>query len=361
MQNNFVPFRVGTVFNGLSIDCAEAIKPKFSGIKITYPSRLQAMSLDSSQVTENNNFVYTAGHINFSVDVCRYITVSLSSSLGDLIISDRTERKSLVTHAAKIMREALRVNHGLEIDITGNFEELRHCGLGSSSAIIAGVAAAINEIYGKPLSPEVICRYCSQNHGEEIDDDDQHLMPVQSLGGSAICGHFKGALVISAGQSVPIYRHNLDESLMVVFGMPNDFNYRDSKDLMNAEIENADGFRRTGQIYGPKIAYRLIHEVMPALSDGNLKPCKDLIFDYRWDMGSIANCAFTHPPISGIAENLRLLRNDDNIAIISLSSVGPGFFAVTKKPDYVENIFKDLGMEPYRMALNNDTYKVVES
>lgn len=356
-KTDFDPFPVGTVFNEPSQPLDVSVSPEHSAVRVQYPSRLHAMSLDPSKITDNNNSVYTPGHINFCVDALKEITVELSGSDELVTISDRTQRQSVARHAALIMQNALGVDDGLRIDVADS-HSLRHCGLGSSSSLIAGVAAAINELYGRPLSPSVMSRYVAQNHGEEIDNDDDSLMPVQCLGGSALCGHMQGGLIIAAGQATPISRTDIDPEMKVVFGVPSDFVDRDSQDLMQAEIDNAQGFRDTGNTFSPLIAYRLVHEVLPGLVEGDLKPCKDLIFDYRWDMGSIKNCSFAHPPIVDIAENLRPLRDDDRVSIISLSSAGPGFFALTKDPDYVEPIFREQGLDVYHMAVQNAPYSV---
>jgi len=316
------------------------------------------MALDPGKIADNNNLIYPAGQIDFSVAVPKTITVTLSSETGNISVSDRTTRKPLVQHAAAITLQALRSPEGIGIDVSTDLD-LRHCGLGSSSSLVAGVAAGINELFGRPLEALELSRYCAQNHGEEIDTDPSKLMPVQCIGGSAICGHFEGGLIVLAGQATPIFRHNLAENKQVVIGVPTDFTHPDSQNLMNAEVENIAGFRETGEKYGPLIAYRLVHEVLPALVEGDLKPCKDLIFDYRWDMGSIRNCSFAYPPMLEIAEELRPLRDDPNVDILSLSSVGPGFFAVTEDPSYVESIFTALGMSVHHTAIHNAPYQII--
>ncbi len=358
MKTDFERFSVGTVFNPLRREVKAS--PRYTSAIVRYPSRLEAMALDPSKIADNNSLVYPAGQIDFCVNILKEIKVTLLPQKRDITISERTARKPLVLHAAKIMQAALGTNHGLEIDVV-NTMDLRHCGLGSSSSLIAGVAAAINELYGKPLDALELSRYCAQNHGEEIDDDPTSLMPVQCIGGSAVCGHFEGGLIILAGQAAPIFRHNLPEDMEVVIGIPKDFDHPDASSLMNAEVDNLEGFRDAGEKHGKEIAYRLVHEAIPGLVDNNLTPCKKLIFDYRWDMGSIRNCSFAYPPMLEIAEHLRDLREDKRVEIIALSSVGPGFFALTHEPQYIEKRFQALGMDTYRTRIHNGTYTVKRS
>ena len=354
-KTDFDNFRAGTIFNAAKVKN----KPKLTlnKISISYPSRLEAMALDPSRIVDNNNLVYEAGQINFSIRIFKDISVSIDRNSTEITTSKTNKRKALVLHAALLMKQALGFNEGLHIDVH-NEVDLRHCGLGSSSSLIAGTAAAINEMFGSPIDRHDLVQYCAQNHGEEVGGSDTELVPVQCIGGSAVGGHYDGGLIILAGQASPIYRFNFETDIPVVIGVPEDFSPSDSKELMDLEIENISGFEKTGSQYGREIAYRLVHEVMPGLQNGNLKNCKSLIFDYRWNMGSIDNCSFVYPRMKDIAKKLRPMEKDDDIEIISLSSVGPGFFAITKKPDLVTKKFNELGLKTYGTSTFNGTYQI---
>lgn len=355
IKTDFSEFEVGTVFNNVHVKGEAELR--HNNVVVDYPSRLEAMALDPAKIADNKNLVYEAGQIDFCVSLLRHISVEVNTSSSDIILSERTPRKALAMHAALLVKQALGFSHGLKIDIIDEVD-LRHCGLGSSSSLIAGTAAAVNELYGCPIAPLDLARYCAQNHGEEIDGDDTKLVPVQCIGGSAICGYFEGGLIVLSGQSTPIYRVQLPDKMKVVLGVPKDFEHPDSQQLMQAEVDNMGGFRETGKQYGQQIAYRLVHQVIPALVDGNLKPCKDLIFDYRWDMGSIRNCSFVYPRMLEIAEALRPMKDDDHIQIVSLSSVGPGFFALTDRPDEMRERFEELGLKTYLTNIHNGKYSV---
>lgn len=356
-KTDFSEFKVGTIFNSAKVsDKIELMRKKLT---VSYPSRLEAMALDPSKIADNNNLIYEAGQIDFCVALFKHISVEVNEASEEITLSDRTPRKALVMHAAQLMKQAIGFSHGLKIDVE-DMVNLRHCGLGSSSSLIAGTAAAINELYGCPIAPLDLVRYCAQNHGEEIDGDDTKLVPVQCIGGSGVCGHFEGGLIILAGQATPIYTANLPDSLKVVIGIPEDFEHPDSQALMQAEVDNIGGFKDTGAQFGEKIAYRLIHEVMPGLAEDNLKPCKDLIFDYRWDMGSIKNCSFVYPRMIEVAEDMRAMKDDADIEIVALSSVGPGFFALTRNPEKVEQRFNELGLKTHITTIHNGKYLVKE-
>ena len=351
-------FVAGTVFSTMP-KCAICKLPKYQELCVKYPSRLEAISLDPSKIAEQSaDNIYTAGQIDFCIDVFNEIHIKTNEN-GTINIGRSTLRKSLVLHSARLMQKATGCSLGFDIDVKSNLD-FRHCGLGSSSSIIQGVAAAINELFGCPIKPLDLIHYLISNHGEEIKGNDEKLIQVQSVGGSGICGHYKGGLIINAGKAVPIFCINLPEDYKVVLGIPKSFNHPDSNTLMNKELENMDGFKNTGKKYSYEVAYRLVHEAMPGLVIGDYKPCKDLIFDYRWDMGSIKNCSFVCPEINEIAEKLRPLKNDKDIEFISLSSVGPGFFAITKNPTKAVRIFSGLKMNTFTANIYNGKYKITK-
>lgn len=357
METYIKPFRVGVVING----CRARTAPKrtVNSVCIDYPSRLEAMALDPSQLVNNAKHTYPAGQIDVTVPLFKRVTVTVTPGKA-IRISPRTPRQSLVRHAALLMRAALNVDEGLLIDIQDNVN-LRHCGLGSSSSLIASTASALNELYGHPIAPLDLARYCAQNHGEEIDGDIEHLMPVQCIGGSAVCGNFVGGLIVLAGEATPIAQVNIPARYHVVIGVPRDFTHPDSRQLMQAEADNMDGFVATGELYAKDVAHRLVHRVLPALKTGDLKPAGELIFDYRWNMGSIKNCSFVFHRMLDIADNLRDYYLTGGCDILALSSVGPGFFAVTDRPHETVARFEANNMRTITTRPHNGRYIVVHN
>jgi len=85
-----------------------------------------------------------------------------------------------------------------------------------------------------------------------------------------------------------------------------------------------------GVKYGPEIAYRTLHSVLPAMIEGDIETIGDLVFDYRFNMGSIDNCSYAYPKLVQLASRLAFLKTKRFVDILSISSVGPSFFAVSK-------------------------------
>lgn len=356
MHELYRPFRYGTVFNPITSEVKQVREPVYSNIEIAYHSRLNAMALDPAGVTVDDNMVFTPGEVVIATDFLRYATVNLCGSEGSVVLSDRVSRPSIVKHAVELIRNALGVNHGLHIDFYDAFQ-MHHSGLGSSSGTIAAVAATVNELYGCPLKPVQIVPYLAQNHGEEIEGDMEMMTPVQCIGGGASAGFFQDGILIIAGESTVIGSVSIDRDIIV--GIPRDFVPQDGKTMMQKELANLNKFRATGKRWAPHIAYELVHKVLPDMAHGNIVELSNLVYEYRFNMGSNQNCSFVYPPIVDIAERIRFLKEDNHVEMISLSSVGPAFFAIGKNLSLCREVFEQNGMDCKEAKILNSTYQIV--
>lgn len=357
MSKLFNKYRIGTIFNPLdkNIDINGL---KYRSVKILYPSRLNAMAIDPSKIAKNDNMVFTPGEIVFSVKIYKTVKVSTDNS-GLITVSKNTMRKSLIRHAALLMKKAFRFKKGVYIEVD-NSSEMKHCGLGSSSSLIASVACAINELYGKPIKAQELVKYLAQNHGEEIKGSNDMIQQVQCIGGSAASGLFSGGMSVITGGSQVIKTMMIPRKYKVVIGIPMDFQARDAYELMEKEEKNLPKFISTGKKFGKEIAYRILHELLPAMNEGNLKPVGDLIFDYRFGMGSIKNCSFVYPKMTTIAKYLSYLKRQQIVDVLSLSSVGPAFFAITTNTNECIFEFEKMGLKTFVAEVENNQYKVLE-
>lgn len=358
LKNDFQPYPIGTVFNPLKYE-PNPIISKFKKVQIEFPSRLNAMAIDPSGITTNENMVYTPGEVTLSISLPRYVTVEIGNSLGEPVIcSDETPRKSIVKHAALLMREALKFKDSLKISVNSP-HEIRHAGLGSSSGTIAAVCSAINELFGSPISDENLIQYVAQNHGEEIDGVEDMLMPVQCIGGSAASGLHSGGVIIITGESTVIASTSCYKPILI--GIPKDYVPLDSKALMQKEIENLDKFMETGRKHRNTISYLMLHKAIPGLSKADISPLGDLVFEYRFNMGSISNCSFVYPEMINIADNLRKIKEQGLADMLALSSVGPAFFAVTDQIEKCQKIFEESNLACIQTSFFNSKYKVIEA
>lgn len=355
MKTDFTPYPVGTVHNPIRL--GKRFRPVYKKVEILFPSRLNAMAIDPSKITANRNLVYTPGEVVFSIQIFKKIMVA-NNNLGKIIITRNSKRPTLILHTALIMQNLLKDSSGMMIEVN-NQDEIRHAGLGSSSGLIAGVAAAINEFYGNPISPRQLIKYVAQNHGEEIDGNNRELNPVQCIGGSAVSGMLNGGLFVITGESEVITSMKIPKKKKVVLGIPSDFRDSDSKEQFDKEKNNLDKFLKTGKKFGPTIAYRFLHYAIPGMMVGDLKPLSDLIYEYRFKMGSIKNCSYVYPPMVPIAKKLAFLKEEGLAEVLSISSVGPTFFAITENSKKVRDVFKSNGLRTIETSISNKKYRVL--
>lgn len=316
------------------------------------------MAIDPSKIVISKNKRYAPGEIIIKIKLYKKARIKIIPNSSLIKISNRSKRPSLIMHAAILMRKALGNNCGLFIDVD-NSSEIIHAGLGSSSGLIAVVANAINELFGKPLNADILASYLAQNHGEEIYGDEHNLVPVQCIGGSALGGQHEGALQIIAGASKVIASANIDPGYKVIIGIPMDFQELDAEVLFKKEVKNFPKFIKCGLKFGPAITYRLVHEAMPALVSNDIIPIGNLIYDYRFKMGSINNCSYTYRGLNKIARSISIIKSSGLADILALSSVGPAFFAITKKSKDCIRIFEKNNLRVHITDVENGRYKII--
>jgi predicted sugar kinase len=183
---------------------------------------------------------------------------------------------------------------------------------------------------------------------------------VQCIGGSATAGLYNGAMLILAGKSTVISRMMISNNYKVVIGIPNDFKELDAHILLEKEIKSFKKFIATGKKYSQLVAYKMIHNVLPAISVNNLDELGNLIYEYRFKMGSIKNCSYAYNKLPDIAKKLEFLKKEKIADVLSISSVGPAFFVITKKENFCENVFKKNNLKTYIVDLENNKYKVLK-
>ena len=363
MIKRFPIVKAGHIFNEYYKKNSKKNILKYEEIEVNYPCRLDAMAINPAAVTYNDTMVFTPGEVVISVE--KYINVKIkvtNSEGGELLISDRTKRKVLIKHAYLLMCNALNVNPSLEIDVDDT-EIPKHCGFGSSSSTISAVSVAINELYGNPILLKDLIKYLASNHGEEVSDsNNEDLKVVQCIGGGATNGQTDEGVIIISGKACTISKMNYEGEILI--GIPNDFVEQDADLLMTLEEENLWKFKKTGDEYKDKIAYKFLHTVLPDMTEGKIESLADIVFDYRFNMGSIENCSFVFPKMNNIAKGIRKLYEEKHCQFLALSSVGPAFFTITNKSEdtqYCKDEMEKLNLTVIKTKICNHKYIIVQS
>ena len=353
-MNNVQSFPIinaGYIFNKYKKNNGVPKKIVNNYIDINYPCRLDAMAINPSAVCYNSDMIFTPGEVVISIN--KYINVKIklkSEQGGKLVISNFTKRKVLVKHAYLLMCDALNVNPSLEICVDDK-DIPKHCGFGSSSSTITAVAVAINELYGCPITNSDLIKYLASNHGEEINDEDtEHLKVVQCIGGGATNGLTEEGVIIIAGKSTTIAKMKYEGEVLIC--LPNDYVQKDAKELMELEEKNLWKFKKTGDEYSEKISYNILHKVLPDMANGNIEELADLVYDYRFNMGSNENCSFVYDGLMNLSDKLKKLYEEHMCKFLALSSVGPAFFVIVNSEEQKEKCKK---------YMNNLDLKIIET
>ena len=350
---NFQAYDVGNVYNEYKEVC-----PLYSSITIEYPTRLNAMAIDPSGITENKNMHYSPGEVVFSTEIKIKVRITLNDEDKDVYVGENHNRISVVKHTCEIMRKALNYKGHFNVELV-KLHNFRHCGLGSTGAIQASIGAGINYMFGNPIAQKNLVKYLAQNYGEEIDGDEEHLMPVQCIGGSAASGIYKGGVFVLAGESTVISRGTISEDYVIVLGIPKNYKCQDAKTQFEEEEKNIDKFKECGRLYRTQIAYNILHQFLPAVVHQDVKTMGDVIFDYRYNMGSIQNCSYTYEDMPQIMEELKFLKTEGLVDVLAISSVGPLVFAIGKDVTVCKKEFEKRNLNVYCTHINNDSFRIL--
>ena len=145
----------------------------------------------------------------------------------------------------------------------------------------------------------------------------------------------------------------------MVLGIPKNYKCQDAKTQFEEEEKNIDKFKECGRLYRTQIAYNILHKFLPAVVHQDVKTMGDVIFDYRYNMGSIQNCSYTYEDMPRIMEELKYLKIEGLVDVLAISSVGPLVFAVGKDMEVCKKEFEKRDLEIYCTHINNDSFRIL--
>lgn len=323
--DDFQPFAAGTIANPYQGPLRLSVAENRSSVAI-YPSRLNLMAVDPSRIAVACGRVYKAGEICLAIDC----PIQVSIRHCDETIIKGTSRTGIVRHVLKIFNAAIRAEADYFVEVEGR--EISHFGLGSSSRLSASVAMALNHLWGMPLDPWYLVRYLAANHGEEIHADSDFLVPVQCIGGGGMAGLVDYPFYVLSGDATLVSQYPVDERYRVVLAYPEQGSPRDAAAMMEREAKDLLRFYTIGQTNGRDIAYRVFHHLLPAAAQGDWRSVGDVLDWYRYDLGSVEACSFSHKRFLDLAGLARQLRIDGLADMAGPSSVGPACYLLTKQP-----------------------------
>ncbi|MFM7023155.1 MAG: hypothetical protein ACKOXB_09270 [Flavobacteriales bacterium] len=383
------PMQVGGEYNLFKQPDFRKKPLQHKSMRLKVPTRLNAMGLAPKELVDCyvNNLICKEGEVLFSIDLPTEIKVSYDSTEDQVKLP---VQNSVVQHTIMLLSEILGCdyrNFSVEFKRAASY---RHCGLGSTGSLMAATAVSINEMFGSPIQKQYLCKYLSQNYGEEIDADISKLMPVQCIGGSLVNSMYGGAIKIISGESQLIFAGKMPVDYHVYVLMPENYD-QDSKEALSNESQIFQRFIDMDKKFRKKNSDGLIHTVLPALSENNnliqahgmfhanyssevaqltkanFKLLGDFILDYKLNSGSLdaANEVHHSIPFKEVFMELvnSLYTQYDSCLTLSVSSAGPGIFVVCSEPmeDKIQQIIKGKGYTMLSCSVDNNPAQIIAS
>lgn len=222
-----------------------------------------------------------------------------------------------------------------------------HCGLGSNAIIQSSILFAINKLFNKPFNDEEIRFLIAANFAES---DDGVCCPGLETGlASAILAY--GGFNLVGDQIVHIWQHPFGCSKKVYLAkldIPRpQYSGSEDDDMLARSLRedlNHRGIR----------SYNIIMDLIPAVSEGNLKKIGDCIWDIQFGgthLSMIQSYGHKGAEMYDFICNARY----SGIEIVGMSSVGPVFFLISSDYLKIESFLENRKIEYFKRDIQNES------
>lgn len=292
--------------------------------EVELPCRLHASVLDMNRFGPG---APGGGGIGFGIALTCKAKVQLTDGEE---ISVKGNRPAVAHHMAALFREMTGYREGIEIFTADHGRH--HIGLGSSIATVTAVCVALNEAFGRPLNLRDLRKLAARNYVEEGSGPGELLVRGFETNIGAMVG-IHGGMVLGSDDCELVYRIPLPPDMKALLLIP-----KLSEGKSSGE-EEADALLGRARDYdradAERKAYLVLMDLLPAMIDGNFQKIGDVIFGLA-SLGSKKAEIMLHGDggceIFAAMEELR----KDGAEIVSMSSVGPAVFALSRKPSVLK-------------------------
>ena len=324
----------------------EGKHPEYDGVTIGFPGRVHITPVDC------NRFDFGkpgGGGLGFAID--------LENSL-DIVVSDSDEvdaeplQEPLIHHYVLLMRKVLGFTFGLRIKCSMADVMQLHSGLGSSIALACGCVQGINVLCGAPLSHEEVRRLIGDNFAEVCQG--RLSRGLETGVGSAVI--LRGGLAFVGDEIVTLYSSRNLDGIPVVLVRPGaprpDSDQPESLDMLNRSLLLDASYRYVR-------AYRIVMDIIPALTRGDLKALGDVIWDFQFSGTHLSMVQGRFDLGLELLRIMMLLRRAGT-PIVGMSSVGPTIYAVSKDPAPVIDLVTSEGITHILTKVSSKGTRIIE-
>ncbi|PLX39752.1 MAG: sugar kinase [Deltaproteobacteria bacterium] len=309
-----VPYGVGTV------------------CEVEVPARLHASVIDMNRFDVG---IPGGGGIGFAVGTYSRAKIAFTQALG---VSATGSRASIGCHLVEMFQTMVGEYVGMKVVIEDH--GYKHIGLGSSISVITATMVALNELFGRPLTLSDLRKSIAYNYCEEATYGDNLLVPGFETNVGAMVG-IHGGMVVASDDCNIVMRSPLPNNMKVLLVVP-----KTAKSFFSGEneAEKLLGQARELDLETRKEkAYIVLMDLLPAMKRGDYKAVGESIYRLSKMGSKLAECNFHESDgvdIAGILDGFRGLGAE----IVSMSSIGPGTFAICSKPEPLKEWIEEKGL-----------------
>ena len=289
--------------------------------EVEVPSRLHASVIDMNRFDVGKP---GGGGVGFAVALfCRSRAVA---SGGQAVVASGS-RPGIATHLGRLFQAVTGIPLGVEIEL--NDHGRRHMGLGSSIGTISAAAVSLNELFGRPFTQRDLRKLVAHNYCEESAGDPHSLVPGFETNVGAMAG-IHGGMVVATDECELLCRIPFPEPMRALLVLPRIGPEVASGDL-EAEALLTAARARDRQDAREK-AYRILMDLLPAMYRGDMEAVGEVVYQLTLLGSKRAECSLHGNRGEEIFQTLHQLRKQ-GAEIVSMSSVGPAVFALSRRPE----------------------------
>ncbi|MDD1727803.1 MAG: hypothetical protein LUQ50_01880, partial [Methanospirillum sp.] len=162
VEYDFISFHPGDNLNTMGYEGDYTLTISKDPVSVRLPGRIHLTVLDMNRFSPGHP---GGGGIGFAIQVYTKVTVQCSESGYSISYS----RPAIIEHFLKLFSHVVGYIGGFAIQAFD--PPYKHVGLGSTCTVLMGLAVAVNQAVGNPLSRDQLRTLIGKNYVEEIGDD----------------------------------------------------------------------------------------------------------------------------------------------------------------------------------------------
>jgi len=310
-----------------------------------YPNRIHLTPVDCNRFNYGES---GGGGIGFAIKSDNNVKISISSHME---YKGVIEHKPIALRAAYILKSALNCNENFSITVNLSKEVKSHVGLGSNACLMTAICAAINSLYGKPLTDKDLMKLIGANFAESYMSKcvlglDTGIAPSTTL---------KGGFTFVTLDSIIVWMNKLDFIPYSFILFPN---------VKRASFEGAEDDNMLQRSLYEDIksrgykTYEIVMDLIPAIENKDIKKMGDIIWNIQFSgthLSMIQSYEMSGSKIYDIIGNLKTIGAE----IVGLSSVGPCIYIGCSNFNKIKNYIEEAEIDYLPIEIESNPIDII--